>query len=294
MPHTEIRPARAEDRDAVLAFCVKTWEWGDYVEYVWDEWLNDPNGALLVAIIDDRPVGVVHLQMLTPDDAWLEGLRVDPDYRHQGLGSALNIACMEEAMRRGARYARLLTASDNVASIAMVERNLWRRVGSFVALSAQPMTTLSEHEVGPDLPRLAMAADSADIRDYLNASNIMPLSGGLYYQFFTAYVINDDLIRAKIDAGDVYVLRRWQRLDGLAFAETLQGRQDSSLFIGYVDGTSEAISLIAYALRKQAADMGLPAIRAHVPDMMMVRDAFVAAGYEWNGDTFYTYEHKLF
>lgn len=294
MPHTEIRLARAEDRDIVLAFCANTWEWGDYVEYVWDEWFNDPNGALLVATIDDRPVGIAHLQMLTPDDAWLEGLRVDPAYRQQGLGSALNIACTEEAMRRGARYARLLTSSDNVASIAMVERNFWRRVGSFVSLSAEPMTTLSEHEVGPDLPRRATEADLGDIKDYLNTSNIMPLSGGLYYQFFTAYVITDDLIKTKIDAGDVYVLRRWQRLDGLAFAETLQGRQGSSLFIGYVDGTSEAISLIAYALRKQAADMALSSIRAHIPDMMMVRDAFVAAGYQWGGDTFYTYERRLF
>lgn len=294
MSPVEIRPARADDRDTVLAFCSNTWEWGDYVAYVWDEWLNDPSGALLVAVVDELPVGIAHMQMLTASDAWLEGLRVDPAYRQRGLGSALNIACMEEAMKRGARYARLLTSSDNSASIAMVERLFWRRVGSFVSFSAEPMAALSEREVGPDLPRLATAADSDDITNYLNSSNIMPLSGSLYYHNFTAYVINDDLIKAKIDAGEVYALRRWQRLDGFAFAETLEGRQGSSLFIGYIDGTSEAISLIAYALRKQAADMGIPHIRAHVPDMMMVRDAFVAAGYDWNGVLFYTFERKLF
>lgn len=294
MPHTEIRPARAEDRDSVLAFCANTWEWGDYVEYVWDEWLNDPNGVLLVALVEERPVGIAHLQMLTPDDAWLEGLRVDPNYRLQGLGAALNIACVEEAMKRGARYARLLTSSDNVASITMVEHHFWRRVGSMVSFSAQPMAALSEREVGHDLPRLATAADSSDIKDYLHTSNIIPLNGGLCYQNYTAYVINDELINAKIEAGEVYVLRRWQRLDGFAFVETHQGRQGSSLFIGYVDGTSEAISLIAYALRKEADDMSLISIRAHIPDMMMVRDAFVAAGYEWDGSIFYTYERKLF
>jgi len=34
MPNTEIRPARPEDRDAVLAFTASTWEWGDYISYV--------------------------------------------------------------------------------------------------------------------------------------------------------------------------------------------------------------------------------------------------------------------
>jgi len=294
MSYREIRPARAEDRDIVLAFCAHTWEWGDYVEYVWDEWLNDPDGLLLVATVDELPVGIAHMEMLSPTDAWLEGLRVDPAYQRQGLGTVLNTACIEEAMKRGARYARLVTSFDNVASIAMVERLFWRRVGAFAPFSAEPMDTLSEREVGHDLPRLATAADGDDIMDYLNTSSIVPASGGLYYQNYTGYVINDALISAKVNAGEVYVLRRWQRLDGFAFVETLQGRQDSSLFIGYIDGTSEAISLIAYALRKQAADMGIPHIRAHVPDMMMVRDAFVAAGYEWNGSVLYTYERKLF
>ena len=32
MPQVEIRPARSEDREAVLAFCVETWKWGDYIE----------------------------------------------------------------------------------------------------------------------------------------------------------------------------------------------------------------------------------------------------------------------
>ena len=30
MPDLEVRPARSEDREAVLAFCQQTWEWGDY------------------------------------------------------------------------------------------------------------------------------------------------------------------------------------------------------------------------------------------------------------------------
>lgn len=294
MPHIEIRPARAEDRDAVLAFSAHTWEWGDYIVYVWDKWLNDPDGALLVATADGTPVGLAHMQMLSAKDAWLEGLRVDPDYRRQGLGIALNQAMLVEAMKRGATHARLLTGADNIASITMVEHHHWRRVSEIVPYTALPMAALSRHELGPDLPQLATLDDIDDIIDYLNTSNIYPTSGGLYYQGFTAYVMTTEDIEARVKAGHVYILRRWDRLDGFAFAEPREGRQQPELFIGYVDGTTESISLLAYVLRKQAAEMELNRIRAHIPDLMMVRDAFTAAGYEWDGATFYTYERGLY
>ncbi len=293
MPRVEIRPARPEDRDAVLAFCAHTWDWGDYIEYVWDEWLHDPNGVLLVATVDGKPVGIDHLRMLTATDAWLEGLRVDPAYRHQGLAKALNQALLAEAMKRGATVARLLTESTNTASIHMTEQNFWRRVGTFAPFRAAPVTTLPRRYQELEMPQPATAADTDDIINYLNNSNVFPVTGGLYYEGFTAYAITADLIAQKISAGQVYLLRRWDRLDGLAFVEQHQGRQEAYLFIGYIDGTTDSISLIAYALRRKASEMSVDSVRANVPDMMMVRDAFVGAEYEWDGHLFYTYERSL-
>ncbi len=88
-------------------------------------------------------------------------------------------------------------------------------------------------------------------------------------------------------------MRRWDRLDGLAIAQPRVGRQDKHLFIGYIDGTTESISLIAYALRGRLTEMNLDAVHANVPDLIMVRDAFVGAEYEWDGKIFYTYEREL-
>src|SRR5579863_9086839 len=86
--NTEIRRARPEDRAAVLAFCTNTWEWGDYIAYVWDEWLHDPQGALFVATVDEQPVGLAHMRMVSANEAWLEGMRVDPNFRQRGLSKA--------------------------------------------------------------------------------------------------------------------------------------------------------------------------------------------------------------
>jgi len=39
--------------------------------------------------------------------------------------------------------------------------------------------------------------------------------------------------------------------------------------------------------------MELDNVAAYVPDLMMVRDAFAGAEYEWDGKLFYTYERGL-
>ena len=38
----------------VLRFCVNTFEWGDYIDQVWDFWISDRNGVLLVAEHDEE------------------------------------------------------------------------------------------------------------------------------------------------------------------------------------------------------------------------------------------------
>jgi ribosomal protein S18 acetylase RimI-like enzyme len=293
MPQIEIRPARPEDRDAVLAFCTQTWDWGDYIEYVWDEWLHDPNGVLFVATIDGQPVGIGHMRMLTPTEAWLEGMRVDPAHRRQGLAAAINNEMLAEAMRRGAKVTRLITESTNSGSMRLLERGYMRQVGAYAPYKAMPITTPARRQYGLETPTLATTADLNDIIDYLNVSNIFPAVGGLYYEGFTAYSITQEMLETKIAAHDVYLLRRWDRLDGLAIAQPRVGRQDKHLFIGYIDGTTESISLIAYALRGRLTEMNLDAVHANVPDLIMVRDAFVGAEYEWDGKIFYTYEREL-
>ena len=292
MSHIDIRLARPEDREAVLAFCTDTWEWGDYIEYVWDEWLHDPQGALFVATNDSRPVGVAHMRMLNTREAWFEGLRVDPAFRQQGIASALYDAQLKEAIRRGATTARLITESTNDGAIRLLERASMRRVGAYAPFRAMPVTTPSKREYGLEKPTLATAVDLDDIIAYLNASNIMPSVGGLYYQGFTAHSITSELLTEKVAAQQVYVLRRWDRLDGLAIAEPREGHREKQLFIGYIDGTTESISMIAYALR-QLTEPDLKSVSANVPDLMMVRDAFVGAEYEWDGKVFYTYEKSL-
>jgi GNAT superfamily N-acetyltransferase len=288
MAQITVRPAQTEDREAVLAFCRQTWEWGDYIAEVWEDWLGDPDGQLLVACAEDQPVGIVHMQMLNKRDAWLEGVRVDPAYRRRGIARQLDEYAIQEARRRGATAVRFFVEPSNEAGIHLAERLQMRQVGSHVLYTATPQIDPGKRPV-QDRTQLATPDDLDEIIGYLNASNIFPLVGGLYALSYATCSLTGELLEEKIAAQQVYLLRRWERLDGLAIAE-----RDSDLFsLGYIDGlTIEAISLIAYDLRRRLAAQEIPRMRAFVPDLVMVHDGFTGVGYEDEGIRYYTYEQE--
>jgi ribosomal protein S18 acetylase RimI-like enzyme len=292
MAQMMIRPASAADRDAVLEFCEHTWEWGDYIERVWNRWLHDTNGRLFVAVIDEQPIGLIHVQMMSETEAWLEGLRVDPRYRQRGVARELNLVAQAEAMRRGATIVRLAVSADNTRSQHLSESNHMRQVGAFSLYVAPPLN--APWQAVRERPQIATLQDLDAIIDYLNLSNIFPTVGGLYYVGFAAREITGAFMEERVKAGQVYFLRRWEQIDGLAIAEHHAEFGQQRLSVGYIDGTAiEAISLIAYDLRWRITEMELDAVRIYAPDLVLVRDALGGLDYEWDGSVFYTYEREL-
>ena len=57
--------------------------------------------------------------------------------------------------------------------------------------------------------------------------------------------------------------------------------------------TIEAISLVAYDLRRRLSALGMLSIYAYAPDLVLVRDGLAGIEYEWDGKLFYTYERGL-
>ncbi|MDG6928975.1 MAG: GNAT family N-acetyltransferase [Nitrososphaerota archaeon] len=117
-----VRPAKREDREELMHFVSRTWEWGDYVPSVWDEWLGDASGRMFVAEVDGRPVGMNHLRYLEEGVGWLEGVRVHPDYRGRGLATELGKRAIEHAKGLGADRFRLITSASNLSAQKQIAR----------------------------------------------------------------------------------------------------------------------------------------------------------------------------
>ncbi|MDQ2808119.1 MAG: GNAT family N-acetyltransferase [Chloroflexota bacterium] len=162
-PSLAIRPARAADQAAVLAFTTATWSWGDYLAEVWDSWLAEEQGVLAVGEAGGRVVGVDKLTFLSPTEAFFQGLRIDPAVRGRGYAQAFQHYMLAEAARQGARVVRLITAHDNSAIHHMAERDGFVRGPSLVPWRTTALPAAPDFPATLLTPGSAAAAAWADL-----------------------------------------------------------------------------------------------------------------------------------
>jgi GNAT superfamily N-acetyltransferase len=112
----ELRPVRASDRNEVLAMTAHTWEDGDYIPDVFDMWLADPQGlfAALVHTPSGRIAAIDKVSILATGQAWFEGLRVNPDFRGQGISGKLQTHMVGVVRAMGAGVVRFITLATNI------------------------------------------------------------------------------------------------------------------------------------------------------------------------------------
>ncbi len=289
----EVRPARTEDRDVVLAFCAHTWSDGDYIEYVWDDWLKGDNGVLLVGLLDGQPVGINHMRMVSDDEAWLEGIRVDPVYRREGFGRVLTSRALVAAREHGATVARLLTSSDNLASQGMIARFGFLRVAEMARFRGPALVPDDAVEIatptrpGPD--------DFERIWAWLVQSNLAPLTGGLEYADWQARALTEPLLRDYLAAGQVRLIEEWGAIQALAIPVATAPDWDSTptLAVRYIDGLADAIGRLALSLRAEAASENYARVELWLPDLLILRDAMAGAGYEGDDEIMLVFAREL-
>jgi GNAT superfamily N-acetyltransferase len=119
-----IRPARAGDVETINEFTADTFEWGDYVSDMLPIWLASDNGIVLVAAdAEDRAIAVSRGLMMSPTEAWLQGTRVEQEWRRRGVASELTAGLVDWARQQGGRVARLLTEEWNDPARRQVEKS---------------------------------------------------------------------------------------------------------------------------------------------------------------------------
>lgn len=151
-----IRHARHEDDAQVRQLLGRVWE-DDYVADHWNDWLDKPDeGIPLAAVSDERVIGIAYLRFLDERVAWFMALRVDPDFRRYGIGTALSQACLQHALQAGREVSRLLIDTENYASQAMTERAGFRRIFVYDKLIKPVEETTGPLLAQPEAARLPL------------------------------------------------------------------------------------------------------------------------------------------
>lgn len=283
MPNSiHIRPARAEDKDAVLAFCRNTFSWGDYIADVWDDWLTLADGQLLVATNDGQPIGIVHVALLKENVAWMEGMRVHPDYRRQGVASMLDARAVEFARKCGCTAARLVTSTKNIAAQSMLESSNYQRVARFNEWQAE----LQHGDFS--ILRIATSNDSKKILAHWNASDIRNASRNVApTRHWRWTAIDEARLLKHLQANEVRLTP-----NGFALLLAFDERDWNGLSIYAIAGDIDTMTALASAARAEAEYRGYAHVEAFLIDYARINTALERAGFKTESGVF-LYEQKL-
>ncbi|MFX1484153.1 MAG: GNAT family N-acetyltransferase [Promethearchaeota archaeon] len=114
----KIRPLQDSDREDILEIAKHIWDGHDYIPYFFDTWLKDENSHTAAIERDGHVVALANLRVIENGrTGWMEGLRVHPDYRGQGLASILTKHVVEIAREIPVERIRYITGVDNETSL---------------------------------------------------------------------------------------------------------------------------------------------------------------------------------
>jgi len=120
---TRIKRVSSLDRNDILEISRHIWEGHDYLPFIIDEWLKDPNSYTYGFEVDDRLVAVANLRLIENGrTGWMEGLRVHPDHRRKGFANVLTERLIKKAEDLGVQRFRYATSTENQASLMLAEK----------------------------------------------------------------------------------------------------------------------------------------------------------------------------
>lgn len=261
-PQFTIRPAGPQDKQSVLSFTKNTFgENGDYIAHIWDRWLKDRDGYFWVAEYRGRAVGTAKLTFHSPDEAWMEGLRVNPRHRGKGIARALHQVCVEAAAARGVRVVRLATHSQNKPIHRIAAEFGFQLTCGFAYYVAAPQAgeARSPFTMGPDLWSPARGA--------IWGSGFFKASRGMYARHTISWVwkeLTEERLKEHLNQGEVVAyLGPGGAVDALAIVTRLSGEE--SLWVSYLDGKPAAVQELALALRSKEVEGMFPEPSPVVP-----------------------------
>jgi GNAT superfamily N-acetyltransferase len=279
-----IRPATEADHDHIAAWTTGTFEWGDYVGDHFLEWLATDRTAVFVADVGGRAMAMAKIQMVSETEAWSAAMRVHPEFRRIGMGTAVAEATWAWAREHGAHVVRLASEDWNEAAHGQVRKAGFRELGSWLwarrgvgESSPVPEGNGGVRVKGAEALRPAHRAEAEPALLSWSGGELSRAAHGLFPIGWTWLTLRLEHLH---DA----VTRRalWEGRTGWAIAEI---RMDDRFDVHWVETTPEDARQMVRALVERAADSGADTMRAMIPDVDWLVQAFRRAGFETGGIT---------
>jgi GNAT superfamily N-acetyltransferase len=277
-----IRPARPDDIALIAAWTQDTFDWGDYVAERLPEWIDNPAAQVIVAEDAGAIVATVTGTMVSPTEAWAQGIRVHPDHRRKGIGTAVSTVLWKWVREQGAVVVRLAIDETNVASQAqagsMGFRKLcqWRR-GERVIGEGSPVPEGNGGRRVPPPERLESAHSAEAEPAFLSWSTgeLARAAHGLLPIGWVWRRMTVDHLMLAARSRDLHEGR-----PGWAIAEV--DSDDNMLLVHWMETAADDAGAMALALVDLAAEARVGEMRIWVPTVDWLETAFIRLGFEFH------------
>ena len=288
-----LRKAVPSDKPRIIEISSQIWDGEDYVPDVLDDWLADPSGEVIIAIVDGKLISFARRSYLLPRYAWFEGARTDPAYRNSGVFQEISRYFLEAVQREGADTIGLSTYIDNDASLHIIEKNGFQKVASYVYL-----------EAGRDAPVRREGQSSSRVSEvtpedaipFIHNSQFLHAAHGHFPHGWKFYPFERDPKRVLSKMEHMLGIKEEGELTGLlCLAGSLH--RDGECTIAFIDGQPDAVEEllrhgIHLAAEHRAIEMMIPKDKAaQAPVLPILKHMGFEAWNDFAPDVF-VYERK--
>lgn len=197
-----IRSARPDDRAAIIQVEAGATPNLSYVDQVFDIFLADERGEFSVVEIDGKVVACGKFTVVPDGSAWLETIRVLPEFQGRGIGKRFYERFFELAQAQNVPTMRMYTGITNAASKGLAEHFGFQLDATFHGASLALPTGDPQTALGNDASTFRPVTDPAAATQLLLAQ--ADEWGGYLVLNRTFYQLTPALCRSLVAAGQVY------------------------------------------------------------------------------------------
>lgn len=250
----------------------------DYLPSVFDRWVSDPLARFQAAEVDDDLVAVLRLHPLPGPVMLLEGMRVAPGWRRQGVARRLLQLAVEEARRSGCSEVRMVTGSEAPLRLAASEG--FRLVGRVAPWTAGALE-------GGELPSMVFPEGVEAAWQNLNADPCLKAYGGINPDWSEPLDLGRELLARLAEAGRV---RQGPGARALAISPDSWGDR---LDVSFVSGRGGALEELLMQLRYESDARGLAGVHLLAPSDHPGAASFRRVGYDLADESWRVAVHGL-
>lgn len=249
----KFRRVSQDDKERVLEISSKIWDGNDFIQYVFDDWVNDTEGEFTLGEKDGITVGFAKYTRQSDSEAWLEGIRVDEKYSGQGFGKAITRYHLTRAKAEGIEVVRLSAYVGSKESIRIAEGLGFKKDGCF---------TIGSKELNKSPEKPAAAANIVSILstatawDLITRGNAYYMSNGYVSYGWTFRKLTYELADQLVKENCVYGVLRDGKVDSVMVL-TEDSHKDGGLNIGFIDGDMASMKQLVDFAELQACKRGM-------------------------------------